>query len=351
MMRPFATGTSFLFAMAFTLALFCGQALGEEPSQPTELYVRLAGRIDEGVPLLVFSDPLLPPGESLQSSVLLRSTNDLETRLESHDFPVAEIPVSLSEVSYRDLQAPDSSKLYYRLKLKSTSGTTFWSNVVRVHTPVPNLGKLSNPSILIDKLNYVLLLLDGDTIARSFPIALGANPHNRKLHFDRASTPEGLYEVIGLQPKATYYRALDINYPNLQDRIRYGYFEASGMLPTTRPHIGGEIQIHGEGIYENWTWGCIALRNQDMDWLFDRSELKVGVPVMIAGSELRPDDLLFLRNITWVDLQVYAQRLCSQGYTTGADMESLTRTICRYQKDHRLPVTGVLDLETVERLR
>jgi L,D-transpeptidase catalytic domain/Putative peptidoglycan binding domain len=326
-------------------------ALGQENVAMANIYVRLAGRIDDGLPLLVFSEPELPPGESIRSATLLRSTTDLGRRLDHHRFPVARLPVSLDQVSFTDTQAPDGVPLYYRLKLVSHSGTSFWSNVVEVQSPMPSVGYLSKPSFLVDKLNYVLLLLDGDNIVRSFPIALGANPENRKVHFDRASTPEGLYQISGLQPQATYYRALDLNYPNVQDQVRYGFFAASGQLPASRPHIGGEIQIHGEGISENWTWGCIALRNQDMDWLFARRELRVGFPVMIAGSELRPDDLMFLRDMSWVDLQVYAQRLSLRGYPTGADEKSLTRTVCRYQQDHRLPVTGVLDLKTVERLR
>jgi len=33
--------------------------------------------------------------------------------------------------------------------------------------------------------------------------------------------------------------------------------------------LGGDIYIHGNGAQSDWTWGCIALENQDIRKLFD----------------------------------------------------------------------------------
>ena len=48
--------------------------------------------------------------------------------------------------------------------------------------------------------------------------------------------------------------------------------------------IGSLIEIHGDGGRgEDWTSGCVALENHDMDRLFAR--VSVGTPVTIIGSD------------------------------------------------------------------
>jgi len=108
---------------------------------------------------------------------------------------------------------------------------------------------------------------------------MGRLPLKRKLRFDNASTPEGRYRLLGLQPDATYYKALDLNYPNETDVARHQILDPSS-------DIGSEIQIHGLGISRNWTWGCMAMRNEDIDELFAHSELGVGTVSWIYGGEI-----------------------------------------------------------------
>jgi lipoprotein-anchoring transpeptidase ErfK/SrfK len=45
--------------------------------------------------------------------------------------------------------------------------------------------------------------------------------------------------------------------------------------------LGGMIEIHGDGTGEarNWTHGCVALHNRDLDRLWHR--VNVGTPVVI----------------------------------------------------------------------
>jgi hypothetical protein len=63
------------------------------------------------------------------------------------------------------------------------------------------------------------------------------------------------------------------------------------MIDGKEPLIGGSIQIHGGGIGNNWTFGCIAMRNADIDELFEISGMKVGSPISIIGSEFTRDSL------------------------------------------------------------
>jgi L,D-peptidoglycan transpeptidase YkuD (ErfK/YbiS/YcfS/YnhG family) len=39
--------------------------------------------------------------------------------------------------------------------------------------------------------------------------------------------------------------------------------------PPWNTPLGGEIFIHGNGSQSDWTWGCVALDNEDMKELFD----------------------------------------------------------------------------------
>ena len=137
-------------------------------------------------------------------------------------------------------------------------------------------------SLFVDKVNYFLELGYAGIAIKRYPISLGRLPHNRKLCFDQRSTPEGVYKVAYLWPKATFYKAIGVNYPNRIDHLRYNRARKEKRLPYAggeNPSIGGSIQIHGGGIGNNWTFGCIAMRNEDIDELFSIPFLKVGSPI------------------------------------------------------------------------
>jgi lipoprotein-anchoring transpeptidase ErfK/SrfK len=49
--------------------------------------------------------------------------------------------------------------------------------------------------------------------------------------------------------------------------------------PPQNTRLGGDIYIHGHGSSSDWTWGCVALENEDIRELFDA--VNVGTPVTI----------------------------------------------------------------------
>lgn len=225
-----------------------------------------------------------------------------------------------------DPAPPDGVTLFYI----SRQGT------VAVTTPPVTLPQLSAPRLLIDKLNYVLAVQDEGRIVKRYPVALGQNPVNRKLCQDRASTPEGRYRIINLQPEATFFKAYDIDYPTPRDWDRYDFAASHGLLPAGDPPIGGEIQIHGKGIETNWTWGCIALRNEDMVELFHHPELASGAEVLITGSQLGLEDL---RAIARAPREELARRGLGS-----------PRALGEYQLKKGLPVTCEPDARTLRLL-
>jgi murein L,D-transpeptidase YafK len=73
-----------------------------------------------------------------------------------------------------------------------------------------------------------------------------------------------------------------LNYPNYEDTAKFKEMVAKGILPKNAK-IGGMIEIHGNGGKGvDWTEGCIAVTDDDMDDIFKIA--KVGTPVTIVGS-------------------------------------------------------------------
>jgi lipoprotein-anchoring transpeptidase ErfK/SrfK len=144
--------------------------------------------------------------------------------------------------------------------------------------------RLGHVVLVVDKLRRRLVVYQGGDRIVSFSAELGANGLQRKQHSGDRATPEGSYRVVERkQGRSTnFYKALLINYPNDEDRARYADGKRIGTIPR-RAGIGGLIEIHGEGGEgRDWTDGCVALANQDMDWLFDRTP--VGTLVVIVGT-------------------------------------------------------------------
>jgi len=138
--------------------------------------------------------------------------------------------------------------------------------------------------IVVDKLKRRLHLYAAGRRIASYEAELGAKGLRQKLHSGDQATPEGRYKVSQVKGhgRTKYYRALLINYPNDEDRVRYAYGKRVGQVPT-RAGIGNLIEIHGDGGQgRDWTDGCVALANPDMDQVFARS--RVGTPVTIVGT-------------------------------------------------------------------
>lgn len=284
-----------------------------------------------------------------RETVLYRSTSPLgQTRLNDVRFPIVTIRPTGQE--YVDHELPAGVTVRFQLRVRDERGKHHYSEVMAVDTPDVPLPRVEHPTLFVDKTRYVLEVRDGGRTVKRYPIALGRNPRKRKLHQDNASTPEGRYRILGLQPQATFYRAYDLDYPTPLDRERYDFAAAAGLLPSPTPGIGGEIQIHGKGIDSNWTYGCIAMRDEDMDELFSRPEIAAGVVVEIVGREITAADL----KVTNTEIARLQEALRQQGYNPGpADgrLGAATRkALGQFQARNGLPITLSPDQRTLQKL-
>ena len=137
-------------------------------------------------------------------------------------------------------------------------------------------------SVLVVKSDSKLYLFhEGKEIA-SFKVAFGANPEGHKQQQGDERTPEGHYILDFKNTNSAYYKSIHVSYPNARDRENA---RKRGVNP------GGDIMIHGqrngyEGLstfvqFFNWTDGCIALTNPEMDIVWQA--VSPGTPI-----EIRP---------------------------------------------------------------
>ena len=139
-------------------------------------------------------------------------------------------------------------------------------------------------SIIVDKFSRKVLVYLNGTKQYEYSAELGKNwVGDKRVSGDKA-TPEGMYKIIRkFQSDSTkYYKALLIDYPNEEDTVNFLTAKTRGYLPKSAK-IGGMIEIHGNGGKGiDWTEGCIALTDREMDSIF--KIVKIGTPVTIVGS-------------------------------------------------------------------
>jgi murein L,D-transpeptidase YafK len=147
-------------------------------------------------------------------------------------------------------------------------------------------------ALVVDKNAHQAVLYQAGKPHRRFEVDLGYNSLNQKLSAGDGATPEGRYRVVGKKDRgqSRYYKALLLDYPNGDDLKRHRQARRDGRVSGTA-HPGGAIEIHGDGGRgKDWTEGCVALSNRDLDYAFAR--LSLGSPVVIVGSlaEASPAD-------------------------------------------------------------
>ena len=145
----------------------------------------------------------------------------------------------------------------------------------------------------IHKAARKLELYSGEALLRTYRIGLGFSPVADKKQEGDGATPEGDFYVFVKNNRSAYYLSLGVSYPNVEDaerglrdglinRSQYNAIVRATKNKTAPPQytrLGGLIYIHGHGARSDWTWGCVALENEDIKELFDA--VGVGTQVTI----------------------------------------------------------------------
>ena len=153
-----------------------------------------------------------------------------------------------------------------------------WSRLANA-AAVPN-GRADR--IIVVKNARQMYLVRGGEVLQTYRVALGRVPRGTKLYQGDGRTPEGVYSLGDFNADSRFYRSIRVSYPNADDRIRA---LALGQA------AGGDVMIHGLGAERkaygaehwryDWTNGCIAVTNQEIDEIWRR--VAIGTPI-----EIRP---------------------------------------------------------------
>lgn len=147
-------------------------------------------------------------------------------------------------------------------------------------------------AFIVDKIQHKGFLYTNGKLTKEYDVELGKNWLGSKQYSGDKATPEGMYLVTKKKGRkeTKYYKALMINYPNEEDRIQFTERKRKGLL-SRNSRLGGLIEIHGDGGKgSDWTIGCVALTNENMDEVYSR--LLRGSPVTIIGSIASLSELL-----------------------------------------------------------
>ncbi len=143
--------------------------------------------------------------------------------------------------------------------------------------------KIENPRLVVKKSERQLELFDGAKLVKTYKIALGFAPEGDKEIEGDGKTPLGEFYVFTKNERSRFYLSLGLSYPSIDDATR-GLKEnlisqeehdaivqavTEKKMPPQNTRLGGEIYIHGGGTEKDWTWGCMALKNEEMKEIFD----------------------------------------------------------------------------------
>ena len=128
---------------------------------------------------------------------------------------------------------------------------------------------------LVLKSERVFKVMTDSTELRRYTCVLGAHPVGDKRMEGDKRTPEGTFTFRSKRRPHQWHVFIHIDYPNAESRRRFAARKKSGEIPADAS-IGGEVGIHGvpEGMdqwitsEQDWTFGCIALKNADVDEIY-----------------------------------------------------------------------------------
>ena len=135
-------------------------------------------------------------------------------------------------------------------------------------------------SLVVFKSQHKMLAYQQGQLLKTYKVSLGDDPSGHKVFEGDEKTPEGLYSINIKNDKSGYHKNLGISYPNAQD-IKHA--------KSIGKSSGGDIKIHGlrNGFglinkfqrWFNWTNGCVALTNPEIDELYRSVELGTRIQI------------------------------------------------------------------------
>lgn len=140
--------------------------------------------------------------------------------------------------------------------------------------------------IVVDKSDYELSVYDSQGWLVTYPVVFGNNDLGDKMVQGDRKTPEGSFTILSKRVHEKWDRMMMLDYPTQESYAKFNERKSRGIIPKNAD-IGGGIGIHGtwknEGYavdqYQNWTEGCISMKNEYIEELYDM--VPIGTKVLI----------------------------------------------------------------------
>lgn len=165
----------------------------------------------------------------------------------------------------------------------SGSGEVSASTTAPTAEPSPPLDRIidslrldaSSIRFRVDKSERIFEVYVDGAVRKTYPCVLGEKPVGDKFCQGDRRTPEGTFGLRSKRLHAAWHKFIWVDYPNAESYRRFKERKAQGLIPAGKD-IGGEIGIHGvpDGMDhwidagQDWTWGCIALKNSHVDEIY-----------------------------------------------------------------------------------
>lgn len=154
---------------------------------------------------------------------------------------------------------------------------------IYAHKPLPRKEKVSR--LVIRKGKKTMAAWSGKRLLKVYKVAYGKGDGPKRMEGDNR-TPEGTYHIAGRHRSKTFYKFMLLSYPNARDRRRFARLKRQKKIPKTA-RIGSAVGIHGEKKGAtwlphkllNWTRGCIAVDNDEIDELYRAVKPKAKVEI------------------------------------------------------------------------
>lgn len=153
--------------------------------------------------------------------------------------------------------------------------------------------------LTLEKPTRALTIWSGSVALKRYRVGLG-EPEGDKVRQGDLRTPEGPLRIVTRNRNSQFHRFLGINYPTAEDADRglaeglitagqaagIRAAERAGRAPNWSTALGGAVGIHGGGGSIDWTLGCIAVENAEIDELWE--VVPVGTPLEVSGQATNP---------------------------------------------------------------
>jgi murein L,D-transpeptidase YafK len=134
--------------------------------------------------------------------------------------------------------------------------------------------------IVVMKKKRTLELFSQGSVIKTYKVALGGDSVGPKTRQGDHKTPEGVYVLDFRNAHSQFYKSIHISYPNPHDRA---------LARQKGVSAGGDVFVHGlpngYGVIgaahrlRDWTDGCIAVTNEEMDEIW--KAVPDGTPIEI----------------------------------------------------------------------